>query len=145
MLAAILVVLTLLATLWGVYYARGQLREARSVREQNENFNEAQRLEDDLWAAKYVRAATLLCEIADLDRLSIFTGPRNFTYAGGALRAVFSESVCKHIQGQLIQRQNDDSYALRPIETSQLRLKTNRDLIDLVLTKIEKMETLKRQ
>jgi hypothetical protein len=136
-------VLALAATIWGVYYSRGQLREAQRIREENKTFGEREKKDDDLWAGKYVRAATLLCKIADTDRFPAVFYPRKIFYLGGTLTAVFSEDVCKQIVGQLIERQKDDSYVLRPMDTSQLRLKATRDLIDLVLVTLERFQAEK--
>jgi hypothetical protein len=57
-------VLAFIATAWGVYYARGQLREAQEIRMQNQLFIENQTREDDLWSEKSVRASELLCKVA---------------------------------------------------------------------------------
>jgi hypothetical protein len=137
------IVITLLIGAVTIYLAHGQLREARRVREQNLTFVEKQMKEDNLWADKYFRAATILCKIADMDRLPMFGSSGRTVYLGGPLGALFSEDVRKHILGQLIERQNDDTYAPRPIDTSQLRLKATRDLIELVLEKVEKSRTQK--
>lgn len=142
MLTIVIGVVAVLATLWGVYYARGQLQEAQKIREQNERFAENQMKDDDLWAEKYIKAAQLLCKIADMDKPSLF-GPARVVYAGGPLRVIFAEDVSKRILGQLIERQHDGSYFPRPIETSQLRLKATRDLIDLVLVSMERFQAQK--
>lgn len=49
--------LALVATISGVYYARGQLREAQRLQQQNQNSIENQKKEDDLWSEKCVRAS----------------------------------------------------------------------------------------
>jgi hypothetical protein len=136
-------VLALVATIWGAVFSRGQLREAKAIRAQNERTALVQMEEDNLWAEKQVRAATMLCRIADLDKLPMFGSSTKIIYMGGTLSAIFPEDVRKQILGQLIERQHDDSYAVRPIDTSQLRLKATRDLIDLVLETIEKIRKQK--
>jgi hypothetical protein len=145
MLAIVIGMAALLATLGGVYYSRGQLREAEKVREQNQIFAEKQAREDDLWADKCVKAGTLLCQIADWDRPDFFGGGagKRAVYLGGNLEMLFGRDVRKHILGQLIEKQNDNTYTLRPIDVSQLRLKATRDLIDMVLATVEKFQKQK--
>ncbi|SRR6266478_2374685 len=145
MLVIVIGVAALAASLWGVYYSRGQLSEAKKVREENRTAIEKQAKEDDLWADKYVKAGKLLCQIADWDRLNLFRGEKRAIYLGGNLEMLFGKDVHKHILGQLIEKQNDNTYALRPIDTSQLRLKATRDLIDLVLAAFDKFQKQKPQ
>ena len=57
-------VLAFLATLWGVYYSRQQLNEAKRIREENQRFFEDQRKEDNVWSEKCVRASQILCAVA---------------------------------------------------------------------------------
>jgi hypothetical protein len=61
----------------------------------------------------------------------------------GTLSLLFSDDIRRHILGQLIQKQDDNTYALRPIDTAQLRLRATRDLIDVVLVTIEKFQKQK--
>jgi len=140
-LGIVIGVLALLATAWGVYYSRGQLREAEKVREENQRFAKQQREEDDTWAEKYVRAGKLLCRIADADRFAIFPAKAaRVMYLGGSLGMLFGEDVRKQILGQLIEEQNGNNYALRPIDVPRLRLKATRDLIDLVLATLGRFQ-----
>lgn len=66
MVVTIISVLALLGTLVGVYYARGQLREARRVREENAEAlarqHEAEREESE-WANRYERLVSQLTKI----------------------------------------------------------------------------------
>jgi len=136
-------VLALVATLWGVFYSRGQLREAKAIREQSERNAAAQMEEDNLWAEKQIKAATLLCKLADTDRLDLFGGfggKVKTLYAGGSVGMLFGDDVRKQILGQLIEKNDDNTYALRPIDISQLRLKATRDLIDFVLVTFKKFQ-----
>jgi hypothetical protein len=67
--------------------------------------------------------------------------PMKVHFLGGTLGMLFGEDVRKHILGLLIEQNGDDrTYLLRPLDTSQLRLKANRDLIDLVLVTVEKFQ-----
>src|SRR5258706_36408 len=61
-------------------------------------------------------------------------------FPGGSLGMLFGEDVHKPILGLLIEQNGDRTYSLRPLDTPQLRLKTNRDLIELVLTTIDKFQ-----
>src|SRR6266850_3819837 len=142
-LPILLGVAALAATLWGVDYSRRQLSEAKRVREENRAFAENQAKEDDLWSEKYVKAGTLLCQLADWDRLLLFGGEKRAVYLGGNLEMLFGKDVRKHILGQLIEKQDDNTYSLRPIDNSQLRLKATRDLIDLVLATVGSFQKLK--
>jgi hypothetical protein len=144
MLPIVIGAAALVATLWGVYYAYGQLREAKRVREENRTLAEKQAKEDDLWADKYVKAGKILCEIADWDRFKLFqAGLGKHVCQNGTLSLLFSDDIRRHILGQLIQKQDDNTYALRPIDTAQLRLRATRDLIDVVLVTIEKFQKQK--
>jgi len=130
-------VLALVATVWGVFYSGGQLREAKAIREQNERNATAQMKEDNLWAEKYIKAGNLMCRIADTDRFG-FISPARVVYMNGALSALFNDDVRRQILGQLIDQQDDRYFALRPIDIFQLRLKATRDLIDLVLATVDR-------
>jgi type II secretory pathway pseudopilin PulG len=143
---AILVIsiLALLATAAGVYYSRGQLQQADAARDESRRLIEQQQAEDNLWADKYLRAGTLLCRIGDTDRLGVFgTNKRTIVFPNGVLGMLFTDNVYKHIMSQLIERQDDQSCAVRPMDVSQLRLKANRDLIDLVLATVENFQQQK--
>lgn len=125
-------VLALLATGWGVYYARGQLREAQRVREQNRDFIENQMKEDDLWSEKYTRASQVLCAVAPRSVQGSANRP-----GGDALCVLFPDyAVRNRILSYLIEKQSGLVYTMRPLDVTQLRLKPMRDLIDLVLDKI---------
>ena len=126
-------VLALIGTGWGVYYARGQLREAQKVREQNEAFINTQMKQDDLWAEKSVRASQMLCAVAPR---FVQGGPGR--PGGDALCLLFPDyRVRNRILSHLIEKQSGLGYTMRPIDVSQLRVKPMRELIDMVLTRIE--------
>lgn len=129
--------LALVATIWGVYYARGQLREARRVQQQNQMFIENQKKEDDLWSEKCVRASQQLCTVAPKFIQGNASRP-----SGEALCLLFPDYVIRnHILSHLIEKQSGLVYTMRSLDVSQLRLKSMRDLIALVLTRIEEIKT----
>jgi hypothetical protein len=99
MAVLVISILALVATAVGVYYSRGQLREAKKVREDNRRLIEDQQREDDLWSDKYVKAGKLLCRIADMDRIGM-----KVHFLGGTLGMLFGEDVRKHILGLLIEQ-----------------------------------------
>lgn len=130
-------VLAFIATAWGVYYARGQLREAQEIRMQNQLFIENQTREDDLWSEKNVRASELLCKVAPR---FVQGGPGR--PSGDALCLLFPDySVRNRILSHLIEKQSGLVYTMRPLDVSQLRLKPMRELIDMVLARIEQLKT----
>jgi len=127
--------LAFLATLWGVYYSRNQLREAKKLRQENQTFIEKQMQEDDVWSEKYAKAGMLLCKIAGTRIVG------NVLYRNGALTVVFhDENVRKLIVSHLIEQQGSHEYIIRPYDLPQLRLKPTRDLIDVVLATTEKFK-----
>jgi hypothetical protein len=126
-------VLALIATAWGVYYARGQLREARRVREENEAFIQRQMQEDDLWSEKCVRVAQVLCAVAP----RFLQGNANKP-GGDALCLLFPDYALRNrVLSHLIEKQSGLVYTMRPLDVTQLRLKPMRELIDMVLKRIE--------
>jgi hypothetical protein len=130
-------VLALMATVWGVYYARGQLREAQKVRKENQRFIENQMRDDDLWSEKSVRASQVLCVVAP----RFVQGNANRP-SGDALCLLFPDYVVRNrILSHLIEKQSGLVYTMRPLDVSQLRLKPTRELIDLVLARIEEFKT----
>jgi hypothetical protein len=130
-------VLALMATVWGVYYARGQLREAQKVRKENKRFIENQMRDDDLWSEKSVRASQVLCAVAP----RFVQGNANRP-SGDALCLLFPDYVVRNrILSHLIEKQSGLVYTMRPLDVSQLRLKPTRELIDLVLARIEEFKT----
>lgn len=137
-------VLTLLATAWGIYYARKQahaadeqLREAEHIKEQTQTFVERQMREDDLWSEKYVRAGKLLCRLAERGVYN------NTLYTRGRLDAVFQDlNVQTQIRSHLIEEHDGTvPCTMRTLDVTQLRLKAIRDLIDLVLNTVEDFRT----
>src|SRR6267142_7103815 len=99
-LGLVLTGLAFLATLWGVYYSRNQLREAKKLRQENQTFIEKQMEDDNVWSEKYAKAGMLLCKIAG----TVIVG--NVHYTKGALSAVFrDEHVRKLIVSHLIEQQ----------------------------------------
>jgi hypothetical protein len=141
MATLVISILALVAGVLSAFYGYGQLQEAKRVREEIRNLAGEQQREDDLWAEKFVKAGKLLCRMADMDGLGMVFGPQRTVYfPGGSLGMLFGEDVHKHILGLLIEQNGDRTYSLRPLDTPQLRLKTNRDLIDLVLTTIDKFQ-----
>ena len=130
-------VLALMATVWGVYYARGQLREAQKVRSQNQLFIENQMRDDDLWSEKSVHASQVLCSVAP----RFVQGNANRP-GGDALCLLFPDYVIRNrILSHLIEKQSGLVYTIRPLDVNQLRLKPMRELIDLVLARIEEFKT----
>jgi hypothetical protein len=130
-------VLALMATVWGVYYARGQLREAQKVRKENQRFIENQMRDDDLWSEKSVRASQVLCVVAP----RFVQGNANRP-SGDALCLLFPDYVVRNrILSHLIEKRSGLVYTMRPLDVSQLRLKPTRELIDLVLARIEEFKT----
>jgi hypothetical protein len=130
-------VLALMATVWGVYYARGQLREAQKVRKENKRFIENQMRDDDLWSEKSVRASQVLCAVAP----RFVQGNANRP-SGDALCLLFPDYVVRNrILSHLIEKRSGLVYTMRPLDVSQLRLKPTRELIDLVLARIEEFKT----
>lgn len=144
MAVMVISVLALLATICGVYYARRQLREAERVREQTKEFtdnqkrdDENQRRGDDLWAEKQVRVSLILCAVAPYS----FQGDTKRP-GGDALGLLFPDyAVRNRILSLLIEKQSVLSYTMRPLDVSQLRLKPLRELIDLVLNRIEEFKS----
>ena len=133
MVVTIISVLALLGTLAGVYYARGHLREARRVREENDQAVARQRQEDDLWSGKFVGVAQTLCRVAP----RFIQGNAN-SPGGDGLCLLFPDPVLRtRILSHLIEKQTGLSYMMRPFDIAQLRLKPMRELIDLVLKRIE--------
>jgi hypothetical protein len=129
-------VLALMATVWGVYYARGQLREAQKVRKE-QRFIENQMRDDDLRSEKSVRASQVLCAVAP----PFVQGNANRP-SGYALYLLFPDYVVRNrILSHLIEKQSGLVYTMRPLDVSQLRLKPTRELIDLVLARIEEFKT----
>jgi hypothetical protein len=129
--------LALVATIWGVYYARGQLREAQRVQQQNQTFIENQKKDDDLWSEKCVSVSQQLCVVAP----RFIQGNANRP-SGEALCLLFPDHVTRNrILSHLIEKQCGLVYTMRPLDVNQLRLKPMRDLIDLALTRIEEFKT----
>ena len=113
-----------------------QLREAERIQRESQTFVQEQMRDDDLWSEKCVRAAQTLCAI----------GPRFIQGAGSkpgghALVLLFPDySLRNRIQSHLIEYKTPTSYIMRPLDVTQLRLKPMRDLIDLVLKRIEEFK-----
>ena len=129
--------LALVATIWGVYYARGQLREAQRLQQQNQILLENQKREDDLWSEKCVRASQQLCTVAPR-----FIQGNAVQPSGDALCLLFPDyDIRNRILSHLIEKQSGLVYTLRPLDVNRLRLKPIRDLIDLVLARIEEIKT----
>lgn len=129
--------LALIATVWGAYYGRGQLREARKVSMQNQKFSENQIQQDDLWSEKSARASEILCKVAPR---FVQGGPGR--PSGDALCLLFPDyDVRNRILSHLIEKQSGLVYTMRPLDVSQLRLKPMRDLIDLILNRIADFKT----
>lgn len=129
--------LALVATISGVYYARGQLREAQRLQQQNQNFIENQRKEDDLWSEKCVRASQQLCAVAP----RFVQGNANRP-GGDALCLLFPDHATRNrILSHLIEKQSGLVCTMRPLDVNQLRLKPMRDLIDFVVARIEELKT----
>jgi hypothetical protein len=137
-------ILALIAGVLSAFYGRGQLREAKRVREETLKLSEKQKQEDDAWAEKHVKAGQLLCRLADMDKTNLVA--RNGRYVmrqSHSLEMMFGDDVFRHILGQLIQQQDDQTFALRPIDVTQLRLKANRDLIDSVLARFSNSQSIR--
>lgn len=132
-----LAVVAILATLWGVYYARKQLNEAKQIREQNQTFLERQQAEDNLWSEKYVRAAQILCLVAP----RFLQGAANKP-GGNSLDLLFPAfNTRNQVLSLLIEQKSGLVYMIRPLDVTQLRLKPLRDLIDRVLNRFEEFKS----
>jgi hypothetical protein len=128
----VLPVLAVLATLWGVYYSRQQLNEAKRIREENQKFFEDQRREDNVWSEKCVYVSQMLCTVAP----RFIQGSANRPGAD-ALGILFPDpSLRTRVLSHLIEQKSGLVYIARPLDTNQLRLRPMRELIDLVLKKI---------
>lgn len=133
MAVMIISVLALLGTLAGAYYTRGQLREAKRVREENDQAAARQREEDDLWSEKFASVAQTLCRVAP----RFIQGNAN-SPGGDALCLLFPDYALRNrILSHLIERQTGLTYMMRPFDMAQVRLKPMRELIDLVLKRVE--------
>jgi hypothetical protein len=129
----VLPVLAFLATLWGVYYARQQLKEARRIREENQRFAENQRAGDNAWSEKCVQAAQTLCAVAP----RFLQGSANQP-GGDALGILFPDLNLRiRVLSHLIEQKSGLVYIARPLDVTQLRLSPMRELIDLVLKRFE--------
>jgi len=129
-------VLAFLATLWGVYYSRQQLNEAKGIREENQRFFEDQRKEDNVWSEKCVRASQILCAVAP----RFIQGSANQP-GGHALCLLFPDpSLRTRVLSHLIEQNSGLVYIVRGLDVSQLRLNPMRELVDLVLNRFEEFK-----
>jgi hypothetical protein len=104
-------VLALIATARGVYYARGQLREAQRVRQQNQAFIANQMKDDDLWSERSMHASQALCNVAPR---FVQGGPSR--PSGDALCLLFPDhSQGNRILSHLIEKQSGLVYTMRPL------------------------------
>jgi len=137
MALTIISVLALLGTLAGAYYARGQLREVKRVREEHDQALARQQQEDDLWSERFVSVAETLCRVAP----KFIQGNAN-SPGGDVLCLLFPDYALRtRILSHLIEKQTGLSYTMRPFDVAQLRLKPMRDLIESVLKRIEEYKT----
>jgi hypothetical protein len=129
-------VLAVLATLWGVYYSRQQLKEAKRIREENQKLFEDQRREDNTWSEKCVSASQTLCAVAPR-----FVQGSTGQPSGYALSILFPDpSLRTSVLSHLIEQKSGLVYIARPLDVSQLRLNPMRELIDLVLSRFEEFK-----
>jgi hypothetical protein len=129
-------VLAVLATLWGVYYSRQQLKEAKRIREENHKLFDDQRREDNAWSGKCARASQALCALAPRFIQGSAGQP-----SGYALSILFPDpSLRTRVLSHLIEHKGGLDYIARPLDVSQLRLNPLRELIDLVLSRFEEFK-----
>jgi hypothetical protein len=132
----VLPVLAVLATLWGVYYSRQQLNEAKRIRKENQKFFEDQRREDNMWSEKCLRASQILCAAAP----RFIQGSANRP-GGDALGILFPDHGLRtRVLSHLIEQKSGLVYIARPLDVNQLRLNPMRELVDLVLNRFEEFK-----
>jgi hypothetical protein len=135
-MGAIVGILAVVVGALGAFYAWGQLREARRIREDTQSRAERQQNEDDVWSEKFVEAGQRLCRLANMDHTGLVARNGRRILRESSLGLMFGDDVYGHILGLLIQQQDDQTFALRPIDVAQLRLRANRELIAKVLRKL---------
>jgi len=111
-------VLAVLATLWGVYYSRQQLKEAKRIREENHKLFDDQRREDNAWSGKCARASQALCALAPRFIQGSAGQP-----SGYALSILFPDpSLRTRVLSHLIEHKGGLDYIARPLDVSQFAL-----------------------